>query len=330
MVSAVVLGRSAIMLKAARALAEAGVSVVGVITADAYAEYDVGPADFAAFAEEVGAQFALATTSAEIEAMNFPTPDGDTPVLISCNWRYKLSESLLARWTNGVLNLHLGNLPDYKGNATVNWSILDGLDHIYANVHRMVAELDAGDVLVRRRIEITDTTYVGDVLAEAEDAAGALFIEALDALRDGSTPLVTGTTKGLRCFPRLPEDGRIDWTQSAADIGRLVRASSRPYPGAFCFSGPTQVQVWRARPASSDCRDIRAVPGHIIQVDRSARSVVVACGSGALEITEISANGALVAPTDIARGIRARFSSTPDAVPSPLATRPTRSPAAAQ
>ena len=129
---------------------------MGVITADAYAEYDVGPDDFAAFAEEVGARFAVAITSAELEALEFPTADGQVPVLVSCNWRYKLSESLLDRWTNGVLNLHLGNLPDYKGNATVNWSILDGLAHIYANVHRMVADLDAGDVLARRKIAITD------------------------------------------------------------------------------------------------------------------------------------------------------------------------------
>jgi len=305
----VVLGRSQIMLNAARELASAGVGIAGVITADAYAEYSVGPDDFAAFAEDVGAQFAVVTTPADLEAMTIPTVDGHIPVLVSCNWRYKLSESLLQRWINGVLNLHLGNLPDYKGNATVNWSILDGLDHIYANVHRMVADLDAGDVLARRKIPITDTTYVGDVLSAAEHAAGALFLEALNALPARTAPIVAGTTRGIRCYPRLPEDGRIDWTQSSAEIDRLVRASSRPYPGAFCFAGTKRVQVWRSRSWAAHNQDVRAVPGHIIHVDRSTESFVVACGSGVLEVTEVSVDGSPAAPTDVARGIRTRLSS---------------------
>ena len=71
---------------------------------------------------------------------------------------------------------------------------------------------------------------------------------------------------------RSPEDGRIDWSQSAEDVRNLVRAVTKPYPGAFTFAGKEKILVWWAEHAGA-CGALR--PG---TVQRDDRGVAVACG----------------------------------------------------
>jgi methionyl-tRNA formyltransferase len=228
-------------------------------------------------------------------------------VAVSANWKYKIAESFLGLFECGILNLHLGNLPDYKGNATLNWSILNGESYVNANIHKMAAELDAGDVIVRRSIPITPQTYVADLIREAEAIAPALYEQGVTrVLQDPNVCEVAGTTSGLRCYPRLPEDGLIDWRQSAEAISRLVRASSRPYQGAFSFLDGERVTIWRAVPSAPPDRFL-AVPGHVIDIDRAAGGVTVACGSGWLQLQEIESRGDVLQPAALIRSIRLRF-----------------------
>ena len=179
-------------------------------------------------------------------------------IAISANWRYVIPSDVLDLFPSGILNLHVGRLPDYKGNATANWAILAGEPEIFADVHFMIEELDAGNVLARKALQLNESTYIGDVMDWVQAQAPHLFLAALDsALSDPGRFVVPGSTGGLRCYPRLPQDGNIDWAQSAAQVARLVRASSRPYPGAFSWHRGQQIKVWRA----SVARLCQLVPG---------------------------------------------------------------------
>ena len=131
----------------------------------------------------------------------------------------------------------------------------------------MVAELDAGNVLARKALPLTESTYIGDVVDWVRAQAPDLFLAALDsALADPGRFVARGSTGGLRCYPRLPQDGNIDWTQSAVQVCRLVRASSRPYPGAFSWHRGRQVTVWRASVADY-AESFLAVPGQVLTFD---------------------------------------------------------------
>lgn len=299
-------GRSGLFFDAVAALARSErYRVAAIVTDDAYPEYDVGVEDFAELAVRSGAEFHR--TSAL-------TPGLATDLIqrhkiqigISANWRYVISPAVLASVPRGILNLHLGRLPDYKGNATANWAILAGESEIFADVHVMVAELDAGDVLARAGLPLTDRTYIGEILAWARGEAPALFLAAADSAMSSGPAVVPGSATGLRCYPRLPEDGAIDWRQPAVEICRLVRASSRPYPGAFTRYRDQELTVWRAsvavRPSS-----FLAVPGQVLHVDRSEGTIEVACGSGALRLEEIEIDGRPIAPAEAVRGLRTRL-----------------------
>ncbi|MDA9101417.1 formyltransferase family protein [Omnitrophica bacterium] len=228
---------------------------------------------------------------------------------ISVNWRRVIPVSFLRLFEKGILNFHLGNLPDYKGNATPNWAILQGEKFIAANVHQMTEQLDSGDILACSRIAIRCDTYVGDILKEAQALAPRLFEEALKKIRGTRRPGIRKNhSLGLRCYPRLEEDSEIRWSQTAEEICRLVRASSKPYSGAFTFLNGKKVKIWKAKVVRPKHKFL-AVPGHVVEVDRQAGSVRVACRDHFLELEEIGIGGSAFPPARHIKSIRMRFKS---------------------
>ena len=306
------IGRSRLLYDAVARLAALGHPVKAIVTDRAYAEYDVGVSDFADLADRLEAEFVptskpeggLTAVVADLVARH------QIRAAISVNWQFILPAGLLDLFPAGVLNLHIGRLPDYKGNATANWAILNGEPDVFIDVHRMEPALDAGVILARDVVGLDSETYVGDVLSEAASRAPDLFARALAAI--ASNPdfsVAPNGPEGLRCYPRLPDDGAIDWHQPAEHVLRLIRASSRPYPGAYTFLEGRRLTIWRAR-AAADAEPFLAVPGHVVALDRSAATARVACGRGAIELVEIEDEGGATSPVDLIRGIRARLTNS--------------------
>lgn len=301
----VAFGRSRMFLRSIEGVAAAGFSLAGIVTDVPYAEYDVVESDFEALAHKLSVPFYRVS-----DLTSLPDEALFADYAISVNWRRRVSARTLGLFAKGPLNFHLGNLPDFKGNATIQWAMLCGASHIQADVHRMVPELDAGDVVVRAPIAITDECYVADILHEAERLAPRLFVEAIMELeKDPRHCIVPGSTEGLRCYPRIEDDYRIDWRQPAEQIARLVRCSSRPYPGAYSYLDERRVVFWRAR-ARQPSFSFLAVPGHVVAYDTTSGQITVACGEGFLDVSEIglpAEQRVSLVPTEVVRSIRVRF-----------------------
>ena len=149
-------------------------------------------------------------------------------------------------------------------------------------------ELDAGPIFARSRIPVTDRTYISDIYDAFEQVLPDLFRLAVTRAGDPSFVPEAQSTSGvrpLRCHPRRPSDGLIDWSLDAEQIARLVRASSRPFAGAYSFvEGGVRLTVWRASLARDQGR-ICAIPGQIIGRTPDHHPLV-ACGRGILQIEE--------------------------------------------
>jgi len=304
----IAIGRSRLLYNSIRYLWDKGYSFDAIVTDTAYEEYDIKESDFMELASKVGAGFFLIKNPSIPEIIAFISKH-KIDIAISVNWGSIIDSSFISLFKDGILNLHLGNLPDYKGNATVNWSILNGEKYIYANVHRMENDLDAGDILSRTKIKISESTYVADILADTCKVAPLLFEEAIAKIRENPEYFIeAGSKKGMRCYPRLPEYNQINWFDSGENIFRLIRASSRPYSGAFTFLDNKKIIIWRAnivRPENS----FLAVPGHIVEIDKESGSIFVACKDVFLEVTEIEVENDILKPASFLKSIRLRFRS---------------------
>ncbi|HEV3223181.1 MAG TPA: formyltransferase family protein [Puia sp.] len=304
--SIIAIGRSRYLYNGIKHLVLKGFTFKAIVTEEAYEEYDIKHTDFETIAAEIGARFFM-MKSLNNEDLIQIIKENNIRAAISVNWKYTIPKSFLDLFECGILNFHLGNLPDYKGNATVNWTIINGEKKIYGNIHKMDPKLDAGDIISRKAIPITEKTYIADILSQAEKDVPLLYETALKRVfKKPNAFEIKGSLEGLRCYPRLPEDSQVNWKETAKKIGRLVRASSNPYNGAYSFLNGEKIIIWKAR-AFKHKEKFLAIPGHVIGIQKETKTIHVACGEGMLEIQEIEYKGNKMAPAELIKSIRVRF-----------------------
>lgn len=288
-----VIGRTPWLLDCAREIICKGHDIPLIWTCGEEEYFDANLREYEDFAKECGATFVHDINIQEIDNLN-QIRAADCDIAISINWITILGNEILSIFPHGILNAHAGDLPRYRGNACPNWAILNNEPHIGLCIHRMAPELDAGPVYLRRHFPLSNDTYINDVYDWLREMTPSMFAETIDHISKGTLKAEGQDETGLlplRCYPRRPEDGRIDWTNSAIQILRLIRASSRPFAGAFSkLEGERLVTIWRAQ-AITHPLDFRAVPGQIcFALDGDP---VIACGDGMIRLQEIELEGTL-------------------------------------
>ncbi|MBM4106274.1 MAG: bifunctional UDP-4-amino-4-deoxy-L-arabinose formyltransferase/UDP-glucuronic acid oxidase ArnA [Phycisphaerae bacterium] len=198
-------------------------------------------------------------------------------VLLSAHYRRMVSKEFLALFPRGGFNLHASLLPRYRGRAPINWVLVRGEKETGVTLHEMTDAPDAGPILGQRRIAIDREETALTLTRKACDATRSLLGELLPRIAAGTAPRTPQREQDATVMPaRRPEDGRIDWTEDAEVVRNLVRAVTRPWPGAFTHVGDRRFLVWQAQVDPSG----RGEPGEVLSVD----PLVVACGAGALRI----------------------------------------------
>lgn len=200
-------------------------------------------------------------------------------LIFSFYYRHMIPTRLLAPARLGAFNMHGSLLPKYRGKAPVNWAVLHDEPRTGATLHHMVREPDAGDIVDQEPVSIGDRDTAGHVMGQVILAARAVLDRQLPALLAGTAPRTVQDPAQATYFGgRKPEDGRIDWHQPARRIFNLVRAVTRPYPGAFAdFADGRRLLVWWAEPVAK-----KGAPGEIL----STAPLIVATGDAALEIVD--------------------------------------------
>jgi UDP-4-amino-4-deoxy-L-arabinose formyltransferase/UDP-glucuronic acid dehydrogenase (UDP-4-keto-hexauronic acid decarboxylating) len=220
-----------------------------------------------------------------VEALRRLRPD----LVFSFYYRCLLSPAILAIPSLGAINLHGSLLPKYRGRAPLNWVLVRGERRTGVTLHHMDARADHGDIIGQRVVPIAveDTALTLSRMLTA--AARALLAEMYPLILAGRAPRIPQNHAAATTFGRrTPADGLIDWSRSAWDAYNLIRAVTRPFPGAFTFSGGRKIFVWSARPPRG--RSSCAEPGTILGVG-DGRALDVATGDGILEVLRIQPEG---------------------------------------
>lgn len=207
------------------------------------------------------------------------------------------------------INVHYAPLPRYRGNAPVNWAIINGEPSTAITIHMMDPEVDSGNVLYQENVPIV-----------AGDTATTLFakLNAIQARHLGPTVGRTVATgwRGDRQFgeaatygcPRVPADGEIRWDEPAEAIARLVRALTHPFPAAFTFHEGRVLLVHDAEATPPDRHHAGAIPGAVVRRSTAHGWVEVLTGRGVLRLHEVARPGlAASRAADLIRSTRARL-----------------------
>lgn len=206
-----------------------------------------------------------------IEALRALGPD----VICVFGWSQLVGAEVLAIPRFGVLGWHPSRLPENRGRGVVPWTIIQRSRETALSLFWIDPGMDSGDLAVQIPIRVAPDETAG-TLYEKIERAGRSAIKALLAQGPpGEWPRhPQDHVKATWCARRVPEDGRLDWTLPADDVWTLVRASTRPYPGAYGTVAGRKVTIW----AADLLRDKRhwAAPGQIVEIrDEGA---VVQCG----------------------------------------------------
>lgn len=198
-------------------------------------------------------------------------------VILSCYYRQMISTAILELAPLGAFNMHGSLLPKYRGRAPVNWALLHGERETGVTLHHMVARADAGDIVDQQAVSIGATETARDLYPRITAAARLVLARQLDNLLRGTAPRrPQDETQASYFGGRRPEDGRIDWRQSATAIFNLIRAVTHPYPGAFTTYNSRRLYIWWAVPGEGSS----GAPGEVIGV----APLRIAAGSSGLEV----------------------------------------------
>jgi UDP-4-amino-4-deoxy-L-arabinose formyltransferase/UDP-glucuronic acid dehydrogenase (UDP-4-keto-hexauronic acid decarboxylating) len=286
-----------------------GHQLVLVGTAPAAPEYKVAAGDFADLAAELGADYFCDPLINRPEYIQMARESG-AQVAISVNWPTLLGPAVFGAFEYGVINAHAGDLPRFRGNATPNWAILAGEEKVVVTLHEMAEGLDDGPIVAQREFPLGPSTYVSEVYDFLAVAVPDLFTDVLDRLDQGTLiahAQPDAADLSLRCFPRMPRDGELDWRLPSMELARLVRASADPFPGAYSFLSSEKVVIWKAYPEELGYPYL-GVPGQVIDIRRAAGEVAVLAGEGILVLEEIETAAGPRGPATVRlRSTRERF-----------------------
>ncbi|GGM71236.1 methionyl-tRNA formyltransferase [Longimycelium tulufanense] len=209
-----------------------------------------------------------------------------------------LPSSALEIPPQGWVNLHFSLLPAWRGAAPVQAAIRHGDDITGASTFRIVRELDAGPVfgVVTEKIRPRDTA--GELLDRLARSGSRLLESTMDGIEDGTLDPQEQPADGVSYAPKVTvEDARVDLTQPAIAVDRLVRAVT-PDPGAWAVFRDERLKLGPVEPSDVD----GLAPGEL-RVER--RRVLVGTATSAVALGEVQAAGKKrMAATDWARGSR--------------------------
>lgn len=197
----------------------------------------------------------------------------------------------------GCINIHGSLLPRWRGAAPVQRAILAGDSETGVCIMQMDAGLDSGPVLLSERLPIASDETAASLHDKLARVGAQLIVDVLARLPMVPQPQPEAGASYAAKVGKA--EGLLDWRLPAPQLAARVRAFN-PFPGASCSLDGRVLKLWRAEAVAG-----AGSPGEVLEADRDG--VVIACGEGALRVTELqSAGGKRLSVTQFLVGTRVR------------------------
>lgn len=207
-------------------------------------------------------------------------------VMVVAAYGLILPQSALDIPPRGCINIHASLLPRWRGAAPIHRAIEAGDAETGVTIMQMELGLDTGPMLAMERLPIVADDTTASLHDKLAKLGGDMIVATLRKLEQGDLPAQPQPEGANYAAKILKEEATLDFTQSATQLARKIRAFN-PFPGAAATCDGTIIKFWcaEALPASN-----QLPPGQVMAANPHD-GVVIACGDGALRVTELQKPG---------------------------------------
>lgn len=178
----------------------------------------------------------------------------------------------------GCLNIHASLLPRWRGAAPIQRAILAGDAETGITIMQMDEGLDTGAMLIKKPCAISAQDTAQTLHDKLAKLGAEAIVEALNKLSHGKiTGVVQDAAQATYAAKIIKSEAQLDWTQSAAQLDRAIRAYN-PVPGAYTTLNGTTIKIWQA----SESVQLQGEPGTVLAINKD--DIQVACGQGTLKL----------------------------------------------
>lgn len=205
-------------------------------------------------------------------------------IIFSFYYRRLIPADVLSLATKGAYNLHGSLLPKLRGRACINWAVILGEQTTGATLHVMTEEVDRGDIIDQKSVDILHEDTAVDVFYKVAAAAADIVGRTFPLIDRGNISRTKQDESQASFYGRrTPAEGQIDWSQPTLAVYNLVRGVTHPFPGAFTYLGQRKIFIWSVLPQEGSA----STPGEIV----SLSPLVVSTGCGLVRILTLQVEG---------------------------------------
>lgn len=196
-----------------------------------------------------------------------------------------LRPKMLAVPSKGCINVHASLLPKYRGAAPIHWAVIEGEQRSGVSIMKMDEGMDTGPVYLQRSVDLRPDETAGSLHDRLAPLGAEALLETLEGVLQGELEPSQQPEHGSSLAPMLSkDDGLVDFSLPAATVDNRVRGMD-PWPGAYTFLEGQRLKLFGSRAVG----DQGGRPGEVLATD--AGGLLVACGEGALRVTELQLPG---------------------------------------
>ena len=185
---------------------------------------------------------------------------------------------------HGCINLHVSQLPKYRGSAPIQWAVLNGDAETGVTIMQLDEGLDTGDILMMRPVAIDPEETSGELFDKVSAIGAATLVEAVDKLGRGElTPIAQNHAAATLAPPLDKAAAQFAFTDSAAHIHNWVRGMN-PWPVAWFAQDGKKIKVLESRLADNPQG---AAPGTVLAI----KPLTVAAVDGAVQLLTVTPEG---------------------------------------
>ncbi len=164
-------------------------------------------------------------------------------------WSQIASKEVIDAPNFGAIGAHPTLLPEGRGRASIPWAIIKGLKKTGVTFFKIDEGVDTGAILKQQEVIINEEKETAMTLYDKINKAHEILIESLypDLLNNGVKLTKQNESNATYWECRKPEDGRLDSCMSVDEADRLIRATTKPYPGAFIIKNNKKMIIWSGK-----------------------------------------------------------------------------------